>query len=814
MVGNTCIHLAKLCLAGLLFFSSCQDWRTRIRKAPKDRPYVFKTSIEVKGGKFSRVEKTALLERLNNQLDDSATTRSKDVLFIFHILTAPPAYDSAFSGISARNMQASMFHLGYYNALATYKADTSGKKISVKYTVDVGKQTIIDTVTYRLRKPDLQEMALRNVDKAVLLKDNPVTKSAVLSEISRLVDTFRNNGYYKFTAAELKIRGDTTIAALTSLSDDPFEQLALLAEAQLQKDSPKIKLAVVLNQPQDSTKLNQYRLNNLYILQDYVPGDQLSDTTTITQRFTGFNPKSNQRAPVKFILRYHKPYVRTGFLSRNIILRKDSLFKQNDYYTTLANLTRAGIWQSVSIQTVEVKDSNKVDLIFELVPAKKFGFETALEASYSATSNTNNALGGNLFGLSLNFALSNRNIGREAIKMTHALRAGVEFNNNGRTAGTKIINSNELSYTNTVVFPRVLSFRNQESQRRNRYIAGETFINTNLSYTNRLKLFSLQSFNLNYGTLKTKKKGRRVSFRPLNVEFSYLFNQSDSFNKILDANPFLNYSYNTSFVIGMAGGYSSLYQNPKHLLSLSKERSFKFNAEESGLTWGLLPILKKYKKRYLKFDAEYKYTINYVKTALVFRAYAGVGIPLFKDSSLPFFKQYFGGGSNSMRGWPVRGIGRGGQPLAGFSKLFNDRTGDMQLEGNLEYRYDIARIIPNTLTLRGALFIDAGNVWNLKNSAPAGQTDSSQFKFSNLYRQLGVSAGTGFRLDFNYFILRIDLGFRFKRPELSYINNGWKLPPLGFDDVLKKIFTRGPDNVYRRWRYENFNLTVGISYPF
>jgi outer membrane protein assembly factor BamA len=213
-------------------------------------------------------------------------------------------------------------------------------------------------------------------------------------------------------------------------------------------------------------------------------------------------------------------------------------------------------------------------------------------------------------------------------------------------------------------------------------------------------------------------------------------------------------------------------------------------------------------------DAEYKYTINYTKTALVFRAYAGVGIPLFKDSSLPFFKQYFGGGSNSMRGWPVRGIGRGGQKLAGFSNAFNDRTGDVQLEGNAEYRYDIARIIPNTLTLRGALFIDAGNIWNFKNAALPGMTDSSQFKIANLYKQLGVSAGTGFRLDFNYFILRIDLGFRFKRPELSYVNDGWKLPPLSLDDALKKIFTRGRNNEYRQWRYENFNLTIGISYPF
>jgi outer membrane protein assembly factor BamA len=165
-----------------------------------------------------------------------------------------------------------------------------------------------------------------------------------------------------------------------------------------------------------------------------------------------------------------------------------------------------------------------------------------------------------------------------------------------------------------------------------------------------------------------------------------------------------------------------------------------------------------------------------------------------------------------MRGWPARGIGIGGQTKTPFSSsqtIFNDRTGDLQLEGNVEYRYTIARIIPNTLTLRGALFMDIGNVWNMRNVQPTG-TDSAQFKLSNLYRQLGMSAGTGFRIDFNYVVLRLDLGFRFKRPDLYYINDGWKAPSIGFDDFFKKILSRD----YRQWRYENFNFSIGISYPF
>jgi hypothetical protein len=786
-----------------LLFCSCNI----TRKAPRNKPYLSNNSYEVKGGNFSSLERSALIDRLANQLDDSSKLKTTDIIFLIHVLKRPPAYDTGYSALSARNMKASMFHLGYYNSKVSYRSDTTGKKVSVHYTVEVGNPTKIDTFSYRLSKPDLQELALKYRNEVILKKNNPVTKAGVLGEISRQVDTFRNNGYYKFTAAELRMRGDSTIEALTNVSEDPFEQLQILAEAQQKRDSPSVKLALVLNKPEDSTKLNQYRINNIYVLQDYSPGDNINDTNNITQRSTR-----------NFILRYHKPIFRTGFLSRNIILRPGQVYNEREFNKSLSNLSKTGVWQTVNIQVKELPDSSKVDLIAELVPAKKFGFEAALETSYSATSNTNNALSGNLFGISGNLSLVNRNIGREAIRMTHRLRAGIELNNNSRGTNTGLINSNEFSYSNSVVIPRNIAFWPGKSRLRNR--PGESFVNTSFSFNKRLDLFNLQTVNISLGKTIPGKNNNQIKstnwiYKPLNTQFSYLYNESDSFKNILLRNPFLNYSYNTSFVIGMGAGFSTTYRNPKHLKSLSKERIINLNIEESGLTWGLLPIFTKYKKKYIKLDAEYKYSVNYKKTALVMRAFTGVGIPLFKDSALPFFKQFFGGGTYSMRGWPVRGIGRGGQSLPAYKQnIFNDRTGDMQIELNGEYRYDIAHLIPNLLTLRGAVFVDIGNIWNLKNSNKDGSEDSAQFKFGNLYKQIGMSAGTGFRLDFSYVVLRFDLGFRFKRPELSYVNNGWKAPPIGFDDFIKKIFTRGQDDEYRRWRYENFNFTIGISYPF
>ncbi len=799
-----------------LVFCSC----TIPRKYQKDKPFVTKNNIEVKGGKFTKDERTNLKLRLNAQLDDSSRIVTKDALFFLHYINHPPAYDSGSAGKSARNMQASMLHIGYYKSKATFDADTfhagNQQRVHVQYTVEVGKPTLIDTLMYILRKPDLQALALQNADKSLLKKGNPVTKAGVLGELNRLVLLYRNNGYYKITSEELKMRGDTTIGALTTVTTDIFEQLRLLEEAQAARDSPTIKLAVVLNPPTDSTKLRKYYIGNIYILPDYLPGDKLNDPKLIEKM-----PKSKA-----FIVRYHRKIIKTTFLNRMITFKKGEMYKQGEYYKTLNNFSRAGVWQSSNIQIVERRDStDKIDLVIQLIPGKQFGFEAAIEASYSATSNTNSvtaANSGNLLGLSGNVSLLNRNFQKEAIKMTNAVRAGVEFNLKADSSKRKnFINSNEISYSNTILFPRFIfpfaRFNRDSGRLSKRFTDAESFINTNLSYINRFDLFNLQTVNFAVGYDWTSKntaiRKRQWVYKPLNIEFARLYNETDSFKKTLADNPFLRYSFNTALVAGSSLTFKAMNINPRRK---NWQHSVKVNIEESGLIWGRFGLMKKYLRQFVKADVEYIYSASHPKTAFVFRVFGGVGVGLgSKDTTLPFFKQYFGGGSNSMRGWPVRGIGRGSQPLAPFgANKFNDRTGDIQLEANLEYRYVIAQIIPNSLVLKGAIFCDIGNIWNLRNTKPGGGTDSTQFQFKNLYKELGLNLGTGFRVDFNYFVLRFDLGFRFKRPELSYINDGWKVPSLGFDDVLQKLFTRGKNDEYKKWRYENFNFTIGISYPF
>jgi outer membrane protein insertion porin family len=825
-------------LKNIVFASICLSACTIPKNAQKNKPFIAKNKIEVKGINLTKTEKSDIADRLYTQLDDSSKVIIKDAVFFLHYIIKPIPYDTISSGLSAKNMKASMLHMGYYNAKVSYTADTLKKykpnRVSVKFSVNVGKPTLIDTVTYKLRQPDLQLLTQENIKNTLLIKGKPVTRENVLGEINRLIEIYKNNGYYKITTEELKVRGDSTIEALTNISDDPFEQIRILSEAQQKRDKPTVKLAVVLNLPKgvDSNRIKKYTIGNVFILPDHAEGDSLNDKSLI-ERVT---KKTN------YIIKYHTKLFRTSFLARNMELKTGDVYNQQKYFNTITNFTKAGVWQSVNIKPIERKDSSdKIDLIVELSPTKKLSFEASVEASYSANSTSNSTTlnnVGSLLGVSGNVSLLNRNLNKEAIKMTHALRYGVELNLKADSNGRKnILNSREVAYTNSFVLPRLISpYTKWNRDKAN--INAETFISTNLSYIQRVGFFDLQSANFSFGynwlrkPKKINRQNRSLVFKPLNIEFANLKNKSFKFDSILTANPFLKYSFRNALVLGISGSYSSTFINPKHndRIFTDRKRTFRINAEESGLITGAVAglfkegLFKEVLQKFIKIDVEYTFTKVQPKSSIVYRLFSGVGFAVNKtDTTLPFFKQYFAGGSNSMRAWPIRGLGRGAQPLAPFgTSTFNDRTGDVQIEANMEYRFLISKLLGNSIVLKGSLFADAGNIWNIKNTKRDGSEDNAQFKFKNIYKQLGVSAGAGLRIDFNYLVVRFDMGLRFKRPDIKN-NDGWQIPALSFNNVFRKgEMIPDPanpnilknDDRYKKWRYENFNFSIGIGYPF
>ncbi len=801
----------------LLFLSGCATTTkysgfTTVRKYQKNVPFVYKNNISLNANDLTKDEGAIVKSRLNTQLDDSARVKIKDVAFIFHYITRPPLFDTTAIQQSTQNMRTSMMNIGYYNPQVQYTFDTvvhkggDQKRIIINYDIVAGKRTLIDTLAYLFSEPELQDIAASSKKGSLLQENKPVTKGAIQDESNRLVTLFRDNGYYKFTADEIRVTGDTSIEALTTLSEDPFEQLRLLAEAAEKADKPTIRLGFQLNNSPDTTKLEKYFVNNIYVLPDYKPADNYDDSTL------------KEHISKNYITRYHEKRFKFYLPSNNLFMKKGEVFRQRDYYKTINNFYKLGVWESPTIDIIEKKDTNIIDIVIKLIPVKKYAFEGNIELSYSANSTTSNitaANSGNLLGIAGNLSIVNKNVAKEAIRMTNSVRVGVEFNTSKRNSSGTFINSNEISYTNNLLFSQFIfpfSVYNKKD-----LITKQSFINTNFSLVNRIDFFNQQIFNLAYGFNFTNNENHIWSLRLFNFDYHRLYNRSDSFNSTLLKYPFLRYSFNTALVMGAGVSYKSAHVSPKNPKII---RTINANLEESGLPYGFLKtkngnsqngnFFDKYLKEFVKGDIEFTYTINHPKSAIVFRAFAGVGIPISKnDTTLPFFKQYFGGGPNSMRGWPVRGIGVGGQALAPYvnNALFNDRTGDIQLEGNTEYRFNVAPLFSNAILFKMALFADVGNIWNFKNTKRDGSTDTTQFKFKNLYKQLGVSSGVGFRFDFSYFLIRFDVGLRFKRPDVIQ-NNGWQIP----DVTLSHLFGTGTEN--RQWRYENFNATIGIDYPF
>ena len=245
----------------------------------------------------------------------------------------------------------------------------------------------------------------------------------------------------------------------------------------------------------------------------------------------------------------------------------------------------------------------------------------------------------------------------------------------------------------------------------------------------------------------------------------------------------------------MIGGYNYIQTGSDG----AKKNDFRIGIEQSGGLTGLIKQLDQDANlyRFVKLDADFKHYINYKKSALVFRLYGGIGIPYGKNNDgtkeqhLPFFKSFYAGGPYSMRAWQVRQLG------IGSSKYFDtasqaqrvDRFGDIQLEGNIEYRFNLGSLFG--IKIKSALFTDIGNIWYRSNFGDPRYA-GAEFNINKLYTDIAVGAGTSLRADFDYFLIRFDWAYKLKNPAFVEDNYGW------FHDIqlLKGQFQ------------------LGINYPF
>ncbi len=741
-----------------------------VKNYPKEKPFVYQTNINLIGN-FSNDTAELLVSRLKGQLDDSMKARSVSKLF-WSVMKKPPVYNTENADKSVIFMKGLMKSIGYFKDSINYTADTTLVKTdqyrtTVTFHVKPGRLTRLDSINYNIQQAEMQQITLKSLNETYLKKGDPFAQGPIYSELGRLTELYRNNGYLRFSQDELIGLWDTLDVSLLAPSLDPFEQLELLQKLRERREKPTANLEIMLKPGFDSSKLVKYYIGNINVYPDY------------NQDTVGYSLKETHVNGVNVI--YYRKLFKPKILPQNIYLYHDSLYRQRDYLKTINRFNSLGAWRLASIEQNWRRNEDTVDFNIRLTPARKYSFSTNIEGSRNQS-----AIAGNLLGIALNVGLQNRNFARAANQSNTNIRYGLETGRD-TTTNIKFIQTRQLSLSHTIYFPRPIPNSKIFPQKlRDNF---RTVLSLNAAYTERRLLYNLTTLNGSWG-YEFQWKKNFISIRVPNIEYSYL-KPGPKLLELFDSNPALKNIFTDGFILSTSASYS-VSGGKKNNLNF-----FRANMEESGLLTGFIrnKFLDTNLYRFIKVDAEFSRLIKYTKSSLALRFFAGLGYELDstrnprKRNNLPFFKQYFSGGPNSMRAWRLRQLGQG-SVVKSFGNT-PERYGDVQMEANVEYRFPIATV--SGVKLQGALFTDVGNIWFLKKEAGLPE---EVFNFSSLGTDLAVGVGTGLRIDFNFFVIRFDYSYKAKdpspRPEFMSIQNKW----FGYK------FSKG----------DQFQL--GINYPF
>ena len=781
---------SRFYLLGLLFLlNACADLKKAvIHDYPKQMSFVYDNKVVVKDAN-NKIEALALANELSNYWDDSIKAKQVRQFGVFNTILQPLRYQEEKLEPSIQFMKNYLATKGYNNPILTplVKVDTVKEEWRARLTMEIrlNKKTLIDAVVYELNDSLLQSIVNKNTAFAYVKKGMVYSNESINNELDRLVELFRANGYYFFTKEKIFTEVDTLNQQLMELNLDPLDQInqVLLAE-KTQKDYPLWKLSFQLR----NTSKNEFK--------QYPTGQQIF----YTDLKLSDNPDTvlakglpNQAAYKDIIQHYTKYKFKSPLFEEQSIIKKGDLFNENAYFQTLNNFSSLGPWQQVDARTTLQNDS--VYLHYFLTPSLRHSLNFDIEGSR----NNSQLVAGNLLGLSTSVTFRDRNVQKQAISSISNARAGIELNvNNGNDNLTQTLLFNlghTYSFPNLIIpfVPKRNTYTNQT----------RSTLSLNGAYIDRLNYYKLRSFITNWGyELKKNKNGAENiwTYKPINVELYHLtkFSKLDS---LLILNPFLRSSFNEGNVISQTFNYLSTGTSLK---KPNQNNYLRIGIEEAGGLTGLFNGASSRIYRYIKAEIELRKLYKYQYTELAWRFMGGWGNNYSNDpvlkGQLPFFKQFTAGGPYSMRAWGLRQLGLGGSQFYDTSLKSQsfDRFGDFQLEANLEYRFPLFQW--GSYKIGSAVYTDIGNIWNIRDTK---LDPAAGFKFDKLYKDIAVAVGTGIRIDFNYFIIRVDYALKMKDPTRLQ-NDGWlDIRNLKWAEVK-------PNGV----KVNNYALQFGIGLPF
>lgn len=681
--------------------------------------------------------------------------------FVTKVGQAPVIFDSTLVKSSKTNINNHLVYDGYYNSVIKDSVVTKNKKSTVYYKVKLGKQYEIDSISYSIADETISDLFFQDTSESQLRVGDILSENRLENESQRVETLLRNNGYYGFTKNYFFFEADTLhgngkASLNVKISDYTRNELA-----------------------KDAKPHEQFVFGDVYINPSR-PQMRISDSLG---RQTGRFTLDTCYYKGAYITYYKRPMLRRSVLSRINKIKTGELYSQEAVSNTYRRFSNIGVFNSVNVQ-LEEKDSSKVQTDINLTATALQGYKVNLEASTNSSG---------LFGISPTVSYYHKNIFRGGELFALSFMGDFQFKMNSNVRSTEFGVSSSLGIPNFLLLPDRFFHAT---------LMPKTEVAISYNYQQRPE-YTRNLISASYGYSWNSKNNRFFyKVTPVVLNVVKLFNLSESFYETLK-DPFLKNSYQDHFDFGMG---ASLYYttdasaNPKHsyfylrwqndiagnLLSLF-DNAMKTNEAGEKTIWGS-PY-----SQYYRGEISAVYTWKFGKTArqaLAARLLVGAGTGYGNSVQLPFEKLFWAGGAYSLRAWQARTVGPGYAPQDTTFSIPN-QTGDIRLEANIEYRF------PLFWSFDGAVFVDAGNIWNFKRSYSdedleyTSDPNAGVFKFNSFYRHIAADWGLGLRLNLGFALLRLDWGLKIYDPPTSM----WMGP--------QQWFKKG-----------NYGLQFGVGYPF
>ena len=630
----------------------------------------------------------------------------------------PVIYDTLQARLSCQDLMTAMQNEGYMNAGVSLYTETKGKKLKATYLLHPGQPFLIGKVNYDIQDEGIQQLLhLDQTDNQQIKPGMHFTVETLDNERKRIAGLLSDNGYFRFNKDFIHFTADTVMGR---------KDIALTLQLRKYKSNS--------NSPEvDHTR---------YLIRDVL-----------------FQSNDSDRI-----------HLRKQVLLNATAIKAGRPYDASALQRTYNNFARLQAVKYTNIKFAEVPDTNLLDCHIQISTNKPSTISFQPEGTNTA---------GDL-GAAASITYTNRNLFHGSEQLSIEFRGAYEAITG--LEGYQDQNYTEFSVETKLVFPRFLAPFLSKSFRRRQTASSEWAVSWN--FQNRPE-FHRRVFSSAWRYRWSEPKHHlNYRFDLLDLNYVYMPWISSTFKRdYLDnaenRNAILRYNYEDIFI--MKAGFTVSYtdgvdavranfESAGNLLNgVSKGFGFKTNSQGQHTLFNIAYA------QYVKLDFDYTHLFQFDKrNALALHAGLGVAYPYGNSTVLPFEKRYFSGGANSVRGWSVRELGPGKFKGTDGRIDFINQTGDVKLDLNAEYRSSLF------WKLQGALFIDAGNIWTLRNYA---EQPGGQFKFTEFYKQIAASYGMGLRLNFDYFILRFDMGMKAINPAYESEKEHWSIfhPKLSRD---------------------------------